>query len=134
MGQLGLRLQFGPFSLFLNVEGNPARRANVKTTLPNFFEPYPEFVDMPARNLEWWLLDGGAAWRISSAYRIIGGLKVDHLSTGLGNATVDLPSGTRTWTCLDWGHSDEDVDSVCRTRNAWGQLQVQFFSLTVFVE
>jgi len=95
VGRVGLDMAVGPFSLFLNAEGNPTRRADVKTTLPNFFEPYPAFVDMAASNLQWWLIDGGVAWRTPRGFGVIGGLKVDQLSTQLGSALVELPSGNR---------------------------------------
>lgn len=93
VGHVALEAAVGPYSLFVDMGGNPVRTADVRTTLPNFFEPYPPFVDLHGRNFQWWQIDAGAVWKTERNFCFLAGFKMDHLSTDLGSALIELRGG-----------------------------------------
>ena len=86
VGSLGLEARVTPrFSIFANGEANAKIKAGVVTSETplgtGFFAPY----EWNASGIEWWAIEGAAAYSVSDGAAIFAGLRRDHLSFGMTN-------------------------------------------------
>lgn len=91
VGGVGVDLRRGPFSLFINAEGNAGRSVRVNTPSDPFWAGMDP-VEWNGSRLEWWNINGGASYSFTGSAAFVGGLKAEHLSLRLSDA-VD-PLGT----------------------------------------
>ena len=86
IGSAGVEIIVSPLlSVFMRVDGNLQRTVNVRTS--EF--PSPPSGPIPynwdGTRLEWWDIEGSAAYRIAGNLRVVGGFRLDHLSLALGD-------------------------------------------------
>ncbi|AFM22931.1 hypothetical protein [Desulfomonile tiedjei] len=85
VGGVGVDLRQGPFSLFVNAEGNAGRSVRVYTPSDPFWAGM-EPVEWNGSRLEWWNINGGASYEFINNAAFVGGFKAEHLSLRLSDA------------------------------------------------
>jgi len=72
------------WSLFLLVEGMVPKRATVKTSSEFFWAGlHPVWWSVP--RLEWWAFDAGGSFNIVDGVSVVGGMRIERLSMGIGD-------------------------------------------------
>jgi hypothetical protein len=77
-------------SLFLTAEGNAIKSARVLTPSEPFFAGGFGPVDWRGSKLEWWSVGGGGAVDICGGVAVLGGVRAEQLSLGLGDPVDPL--------------------------------------------
>ncbi len=89
VGGIGVDVHRGPFSLFINAEGNAGRSVRVNTPSDPFWAGMDP-VEWNGSRLEWWNVNGGASYSFTGSAAFVGGLKAEHLSLRLSDAVDPL--------------------------------------------
>ena len=89
VGSVGFDAQIGPrFSLYLNGQANAKRNVTVvEAESPSILVSSLSLalpLQRPGTGLQWWAIDGGAAWRLRRNVSLLGGYRQDQLSLNLG--------------------------------------------------